>query len=253
MDTTTSVWPIRDQDRSVQVATHRYDHPETGRTIWLTGMIHIGDRAFYEQLRDDMVKAESDGVEIQYERVRPATQEETTSLEPGVLLALQYMRRYNSILLCEIADAANLSVQYVLNPPESWVNADITDVELLQLMGRDKARKAAKRLRLGARVISHSPKLLRRGVGKLFRLVMLTVFPDENAMERAAERGRAKGSSSVIVDHRNQVALSHLLDSDSTRVWASWGGGHVPGIHDGLVDAGYTVTDTTWRTAIAER
>lgn len=249
-----SIWPIRNDNGSVQVATHRYDHPDTDRVIWLTGMIHIADGAFYTELREYLCKQEADGVEIQYEMVGKGSDKDIMSLHPGEMLAIGLNRQYHRVLLCELADAADLSAQYLLNPPESWVNADITETDLVSLLGSRRALTQAKRVRLAARIVTHLPRPLRTPLGLLLRKAFLHLFPVGDIMEMAHEQDRRSpnGTSGVIVDRRNRKALECLLGSANPRVHATWGSGHVLGIHAGLLEAGFELTGQTWRTAIAK-
>lgn len=247
-DNSINEWPIRFEDKNVDVATNLYVHETTGRRVWLTGMLHMADRHFYLDLREDMLKAETDGVTIQYEMVRKGDEADARLLDPGPAAALLLNRLYGALLLCEMADMCGLSVQYLLNPPDSWVNADITDVEMMRLLG-SHALPHAKKMRRIATTVSWMRPLWRGITGRAIRFAVKRAFPDMDTMERAAKH---KPEGKVIVEHRNAVALEHLLGTDS-EVWTSWGGGHIPGIHDGLLEAGFCLTDQTWRTAIASR
>lgn len=247
-DNTINEWPIRFAEGDVDVATNLYVHTETGRRVWVTGMIHMADRQFYLDLRADMIKAEGDGVEIQYELVGKGEKSAARLLDPGPMAALMLHRMYGALVLCEMADMCGLSVQYLLNPPETWVNADISDVELMAVLG-DKALPHAKKVRRIATTLSWMRPLWRGITGKVLRFGIKRVFPDMDAMERASKRGP---EGKVIVDYRNTVALQKMLAAP-TDVWTSWGGGHIPGIHAGLLTGGFCLTEQTWRTAIASR
>jgi len=201
--------------------------------------MHIGETGYYATLQHLIATLEASGALVQYEAITKATEEEwatATDEERAAIKALFDDRK----LLESILGRYGWVSQHALPYQEHWVNVDLTDLELVRLIGPENIPAmglTAQDGDLGAPLMAI---LFRALAWDRLGLLRYLIRRDE---------GRRQFEN-VVVNHRNTVAGQGLFSTDPGRdVVLIWGADHLTGIGGLLRQAGFRHTGTQWLNA----
>jgi hypothetical protein len=237
---------VRVRHRMLQTPVVRFEHPETGRTVTVAGVVHIARASYYRQLGIMLTKLEAAGALIFYEGIGVAAETEWSAVgqaERDTWNTVQSGGR-------ELTQAACRYLGWVrqgeaLAYSASWRNVDMSESEFVQRKGAQDMLDMQEGFEdmLGNRARDQRDALMGVTIGMLLRLYSLDRY---QLLSRWAATGYP-GLSQLVVDERNDQALACLPpDQDSVLIW---GYGHLPGLAAGLQRAGYRRQASAWLNA----
>ena len=237
---------------ALEVAVISLQHKQTGAKVDLFGAVHIGDKAYYDQLNKEFKKYDS----VLYEMVKPA------GLEPAQFSG----RPQSSVSMMQTFMQKQLDLAYQLDEIDytvkNFVHADMTIKEFRQqqqargesmfmlmfkLMREDMAARAKKGKRPEEITTAELLKALlspKRSVELKYLLAR-----QFNQMERITA-GLNKEKGSVILTGRNKVALAVLnkeLNAGRKNIAIFYGAAHLPDMEKRMVGKmGFERKKTRW-------
>ena len=240
---------------ALEVAVTSFKHPKTEVQVDLVGVIHIGDRAYYEKLNKmfknyDAVLFEMVG---DPRKIKKADPKKNTS-------AVTVMQRWMKTVL------------------ELDFQLDIVDYKHDHFIHADMDQKTfAKRMEdRGESLLSLMWKMMQQDLAReqrgepvpqidAFDLLRVLFSPNRGTeMKRLIARNMSEletamnaleaGDGTVIITERNKVALKVLRktleDDDKKRIAIFYGAGHMPDMEERMMNKfGVRRTGTTWLTA----
>jgi hypothetical protein len=239
---------MRKRQDQLQTAVWHYIHATTGSRLTLIGMIHVGNEAYYQRVRQTMMELESAGAQVHYERVRKLTDEQFAALSDHDRVRVERNRQM-SVTRRQVFDLIGLSHQMDhLNPPDSWLNTDMDELTLARKLPLRKKNDINFLDNLKdertKRIFSSLLRFALRHITLLYVLsLMLTwIKPKARLIKR------------VILGERNDIALAAVVEAKPHQhrqdLVLNWGAAHLPGIHRGLQKLGYTQTGQEWFSAV---
>ena len=228
---------LRVRRRILQTPVITYEHRRTGRTVTLVATSHIGQAAYYEQLRAMLTEMEAAGALIRYEMVSPAASSEWAAASAAERAARATSQDAGRESLQAACRYLGWVTQATLTYSPSWHNADMTDLELVRLVGPQNLLTSGK-----AAGMDYLDMHMGEGAAVMFRLLPFDRF---GLLSRLSVSGDIdRHISHVVIDERNSRTLAGLSpDVDSVLLW---GAGHLPGLATGLKTAGYRRRRTAW-------
>ena len=240
----------------MEVAVIQMKNAKTGAQVDLIGAVHIGDKAYYEELN----KIFKGYDRVLYEMVKPKEKDPTKPRDPK--------RKQSGISTLQNFMGEKLDLEFQLDivdyGAKNFVHADMTPKQFAK---RQKARgenmlsimfksfqqeMAAKKKGGGAAQVS-TAELLRALFSPDFAVDMKYIFAKQfQEMERISA-GLDTDEGSVILTERNDVALKVLkkeLASGHKKLGIFYGAAHLPDMKEKLIkDFGYQQSGTKWVTA----
>lgn len=224
----TKIQIIRLRPQGVQVPEVTYVKKD--KRIVFQGAIHIGDRKFYEKVID---------------RIKGFPGE--AHLEGIVETDSKYQNQkklLNSIYTIMSA-YGNISYQKdfinknLINNKKVF-NYDITDAEVGDKIFTPDSLEQIKKALESDKIKTVNNTLLGLGSSPLLNLAMMTVGSIKAPLDH----------KELIVDKRNIFAINKALETEKD-VFLFWGTKHLEGMHEMLLDEGFSVEKTKWITAIS--
>ena len=240
---------LRFRRRTLRTPIHRYAHPDTGRQITVIGMMHVGEPAYFERLREVIDTLEAAGAVVQREgsgRV-PGDDHDLTDDEQTVL---DLMDHQHVLEKRRITELGWVHQHDAFGDQPHRPKIDMGRVELIRRIGVDTMLGNTMRSIKMFDQPDTDPRSIER-----FRLkqhLYLRLFPVvvAAAQSRARNTDPSHDIDTVLLDERNTIALNGVR-STNRDVVLTWGCAHLPGLATGLLTDGYTRTGTTeWHTAI---
>ncbi len=207
-------------------------------TVDLIGVVHIGEKAYYEQLNEQFQKYDS----LLYELVAP----EGTVIPRGG----RDSGGMNPIAALQQGMQAMLGLEFQLDhidyTVDNFVHADMTPEEFLESM----ANNDESFLKMAFRAIGQGMAMQNSG-GMSDVELMMALFSNNREQElrkimaqqmQNLESGLVifEGKDgSTIINHRNRKALEIMqeqIDAGKTRLGIFYGAGHLPDMHEQLVN-----------------
>ena len=254
-ETTPFLRLVRDDDDelvSMETAIVRYHHPETDVYVDLVGVVHIGEKAYYDELNE--VLADYDVV--LYELVAPeGTRVPTGGKSSGHPVAFMQQAMKNMLEL----ESQLACIDY---QAEHFVHADMSPEEFADSM----AQRGESFWTLFFRMLRQSVIQQSQGRGNstdidfiralfdpnrslVLKRVMAEQFED---LEGAMSAFNGPDGSAIITD-RNTAALEvfdEQIDDGKKRLAIFYGAGHMPDMHARLLaDYGFEPEETRWLVA----
>ena len=223
-------------------------HPETGSRATLVANMHIGQPAYYQQLKEILTALEDQGTMIHYEHVRPPTSEELAA-------ASDEMRQLHTTWAAAIDDArapttvAGLTHKRdVFTPGPNWEPHDISDLEAMEFAGQQHAQEWTEQNRARKKLIHQDPHALRAAT-----LRRLSVLPLQ-VRAGASRSDLITGDQLKLQMYREAIAMAavdlYLALNPGKDIALFWGTGHMPGLRTAFTARGYQHEDEQWITAI---
>jgi len=238
---------IREGDRwSLQAALIQMRHRESGRTVRLMSMIHIGEPKFYTRVneliaeRDDLVLFEGLG-QLTPEEIEQLTPEERRVYDSLAPLNEAYRRIASALGLVAQPDA-------LTKPGPGWLRADLPLKRLLAIWSE-------RRLPLIPAVDAAGKALEGAFMRRATRLLLLQEPLILGAFRLVRGWSPALGRlSHLLVDERNEAAIAVFDGTPADKdVLFLYGAGHIAGLQSALEKRGYRVTARDWFTVHTER
>ena len=242
-----------DKGAAMEVAVIQMKNSKTGAQVDLIGAVHIGDKAYYEELN----KIFKGYDRVLYEMVKPKKMDPAKPRDPK--------RKQSGISTLQNFMGEKLELEFQLDivdyGAKNFVHADMTPTQFAK---RQKARgesmlsimfksfqqeMAAKRKGGGVAQVS-TAELLRALFSPNFAVEMKYIFAKQfQEMERIST-GLDTDEGSVILTERNDVALKVLkkeLAAGHKKLAIFYGAAHLPDMKEKLFkDFGYQQTGTKW-------
>jgi hypothetical protein len=242
-----------DKGAAMEVAVIQMKNAKTGVQVDLVGAVHIGDKAYYEELNKIFKRYDR----LLYEMVKPKKMDPAKRRDPK--------RKQSGISTLQNFMGEKLDLEFQLDivnyGAKNFVHADMTPTQFAK---RQKARgesmlsimfksfqqeMAAKKKGGGAAQVS-TAELLRALFSPNFAVDMKYIFAKQfQEMERISA-GLDTDEGSVILTERNDVALEVLkreLASGRKKIGIFYGAAHLPDMKEKLAkDFGFKHTSTQW-------
>jgi hypothetical protein len=246
---------LRVRRGNIETAIHTFHRTEDQRTITLIGTQHIGEPAYYAELRKAIDELTIHGtVKVHYDLLRSTDESaDTTSAQT------QAERAAFSALYTETTNTTPTMPKRVglpwitqmegLPPDPDWVNTDCTAVDMARLLG--PARRDPNRPPFGDRLLR---ALMIRLAAQPNDLTLLRVARDHYYANMARNvRHRARGikdpvRAAVVGLWRESNATITALNEPHDVVMV-WGAGHLAGFAPMLQRNGFELAKTRWVTA----
>ena len=214
------------RDDKIVTAIKKYS--KDGKEVSLVGVMHIGEREYYEELTNHIQGADS----VLWEKIdasNPQTyegQKLTQSMEGLHKYYGNMARAYGVDLEYEIIDFEN--------PPENWEHCDM-DIDTL---GRELAKY---------------PKEL--NIIKMCELLgdLGIVTPKEIFKVAVTRKDQKDDEGSVIISKRNDIVkkrIDELLQEDKEKIAILYGAGHMDDLENYLTEKGFELEEEKWLKAM---
>lgn len=229
--------PVRRHRWSTQTAVDTYTHAQTGKTVTLVGVAHIGPAQYYAELQGLVDGLESQA-EVQYELCRkPDPDEEMTDQER------ELVRRLLDSDQKALAPLLGMVTQSAMTYRDGWLNKDMTMLESLRLLPNPEsiAKGHAELIEVLTAV-----RFARWCALQMMKYSGLLVLISAGS-QKLSSKGRA--TRAVIMDMRNDIASQAAVDAPGNVV-SIWGAEHLIGIGKRLRRSGYRRTGRSWYTCV---
>lgn len=224
---------------------HLKNH-QTGKEIVLIGMMHVGDKEYYQQVQklvDSLL-----GYKILYEGIKKLSEEETLKLNPNEIKILKKIKKImnnGSVIstLLRIQDQKK-GLQY----DPHWICTDMTLFEFIKRLSESKTDSIFTSDTFLPKKIAKFEKLLFAWMFDLAleRISGIMVFAKFFGLFSKKERSLEK----LIVHDRNIIAtkaiLAHVKDFNVVSIW---GAAHLPGMVKELKKDGFRQEKKSWLVA----
>lgn len=235
---------------ALEVAVSRFHAKETGLTLFLVGVVHVGESAYYERLQSILDSCDL----VLWEGVRPAPGQDREALEAAI-------SRFDGVrgVQNRLADLLGLKFQMdeVDYDRPFWTNADV-DIQTLQ-SEMDKRNVALP------------------GEGGFEQMILKLAFgilgpraQDEAGRQRLRGQfggvmamadkliARMSGLHDVLIRHRNEIAWAKMLEALPQRREGEWialfyGAAHMPDFATRALAHGFEHQGTAWLPAWTTR
>jgi hypothetical protein len=242
----------KEAEGALEVGVISLQHRKTGAKVDLVGAVHIGDKAYYEQLNKQFKGYDS----VLYEMVKPA------DLDPAQFKG----RPKSSVSMMQTFMQKQLDLAYQLDEVDytakNFVHADMTVKQfrkqqqargesmfmlMFKLMREDMAARSKK----GKRAADISTAELLRALLSPTRSVELKYLLARqfNEMERLTAGLNGKEGSVILTD-RNKVALKVLgkeMTAGKRNLAIFYGAAHLPDMEERMIkEMGFERKRTRW-------
>lgn len=228
---------IRLRRGNLQVATHAYYNPMTGRHFRLIGVCHMGSSRFWENTQNYILGLQTlfPKAEVHFEGVlndvdfgaTPAKGETDNIAILAGALGLRYQREG-------------------LTHGKDWIRTDLSMSQILdKLQDPEKFMKQHRDAYVAAGEAVEAIKEF-PWFAVLFRWILRYVLPPAVLFPRDTDNSR------VIIDERNRYAVSAMVMT-GTDIITLWGAGHLKGMRKILEHSGYELLHTDWVTCIPRK
>jgi len=222
------------ENRELQTAIHHYQHPETGRRVTLVATMHFGDSGYYIGLRQVIGDREAAGAVVHC--TGSGRVPDDSAISAAELIVLNAWRDCRDLEIARFPTIGWVHKDAWLDPRPQWEVHDLSDLAIIRLAG----------LPLITRVVARKVRLF--GPPKGPTALKWLRFKIILAMRRTASPKFQGGLAHIDeIPHRNTVALKavNAIDHDTVLVW---GAAHIPGLDNGIREAGLRHTGTDWHT-----
>ncbi len=238
---------VRVRNNIFETPIYEFDHDTTASRVHFVGMVHVGQQNYYSAVSDYVSGTEAEGSVVHYEMIKRPSPEEAAAYpevveQAGLLDGLG--------VLAEVISKSTNAVKQkeALQYQPHWQNHDISAVELTRLAGPESIQRLSDNIKQLKETESDlDPELFSKLVRGMFRIMPL-VIPVNNLFGDKKLR-------SVVVDHRNDVAVQAVADQieaePDRNITMLWGAAHAPGISKGLERLGYNRTSRRWLGALS--
>jgi hypothetical protein len=230
----------RIRQRTLQTPVIRYANG-TGRSVTVVALTHVGEARYYEAISELAAGLESEGATVQYENPRHATAEELAAATEEERAAVASIDRSNPKLRQLARYLGWEPQQDALSYPPSWQHSDLSDLEIVQLIGTEFIHTGQ----------SADGGKEETDVGAQWALL---IWVSGRRITSILERLPAPGGrdwrhierhvDDVLVRLRNEKAIAGLPASGDAVLL--WGTDHAAGIGALLTSVGYTRAETRW-------
>lgn len=228
---------IRLKHGDLQVATHAYYNPITGRHFRLIGVCHMGSERFWENTQNYVR-----GMQMLFPKSEVHFEGVLNDVDFG---ATPTKGETDNITL--LARAIGLKYQRDgLTYADDWTRTDLTMSQILdKLADPEKFMEQQRGAYVAAGDAIGVIKDFPWAVG-VFRWMLRHVLPPATFFTRGTDNYR------VIIDERNRHAVSAMV-STGTDIITLWGAGHLKGMRKILEHSGYELLHSDWITCIPRK
>ncbi len=239
----------------LQTAVVRFENAD-GVKADLIGVVHIGDKAYYEALNKSFKAYDA----LLYEMVGGVSKGPITKEQ------MKSGKKDNPLRFFQILMQRMLELEFQLDQIDysasNFVHADM-DWKTFSKMREERGENLLKMLE---KSYEHQQKLEKEGKGKQFDIAELTkvLYSDQSADEiklvlgkqfqgvESMITGMEGDDDSVIIAERNKVAIGVLekqMKKGRKNVGVFYGAGHLPGMAEILEEKGFKLKKIDWLTA----
>jgi hypothetical protein len=225
------------------------------RTIVIQGMQHVGADRYFRSVVFDLEQALAEGYVLFYEGVRPSTPEIDAWFDQAVTDGQDLTTAYREIGdVCGLrfqSDYLNVLKADEAEHPGRHVVADVSTADLkaeydrLVQIDPSFATAVLKREAADSDGLETVVSYLNKGTsgqkdiaGVICRGFMTMV------MSRSNDPSVRDDLDPLILDYRNRVLASRLIDAPSPKIYVTYGSKHIPGVYQIL-----KADDPSWRVA----
>jgi hypothetical protein len=237
---------LRIVDRFLQTPIRAYRNAD-GRTVWLVGLVHTGERSYFERIRDRVVGLQKTGVVVHYESTAMSPPEieaaAPTEAEREAMRLTADVKIPNQTLMAGWGwvDQLDGFTGIAREPgvrrcwPEGWEQHDIRLIDVIRGQG---VEQIIARLREQATALDAANASWL--AGKLFLAQTALSYWMLAYLPRPP-----KPSDAVVLDQRNDKAIRDC-EAVPGDVVLLWGTAHLDGLEARLRERSYARVEETW-------
>ncbi|HSX01440.1 MAG TPA: hypothetical protein VLF67_04325 [Candidatus Saccharimonas sp.] len=246
----------------IQTPVWTYRHRDSGRTVTLVGMMHVGEPAYYAAVQSLVASLVEAGAVVQFEGVRTASAEEMATATPRELAAIASINQLLQVITRMGEGLGWTSQKTGLKYDPAWTNVDLNDLELVRLLNlADLDRAVADAAEQMTELEQTDPVMMAASMAMIFRAmhsrsgrVMVDVL---SAFNRAQRRRHQPADAEpapdldqlheVVVGQRDPVAVEGIWRAAAHQdVALIWGAAHLPGMGALIEEHGYQRISASW-------
>jgi len=238
---------LRIQNRYLQTPMRLY-RDEAGRGVWLVGLVHHGQRSYYQALKQLVLPLQENGAAVHYEDTvmteedfvaAGVTDAERAAIDrtAPTVAQLELYAPWGWVDQLDGFGGGAPAVGVRRSWPTGWERHDLREIDIVRLRG--VAPIAAKPPASDMAPSARTPSKLARRV----RLARIAV----EFWTLANGVRPPKPTDPVILDRRNDVAIE-AADAVPGDVVLLWGCTHLDGLQTRLAARGYTLAEQSWHT-----
>jgi len=239
---------LRIRNRYLQTPVRVYRN-DAGRSVWLVGLVHHGQRDYYRALKGLVLALQQAGAAVHYEDTAMSEQDlaaaDVTDAERAAIdsaaPAVSQLELYQPWGWVEQLDGFGGGAPAVgvrRSWPPGWERHDLREIDIIRLRGVVQV--------LAGPQTSDVPAPAGRP-SKLARRVRLAQIAVEFWALANGIRP-PKPTDAVILDRRNDVAIEAARTPSRAMSCLLWGCTHLGGLEARLAARGYTLAEQSWHT-----
>ncbi len=233
---------VRRRGNELQTPIVTYEHPVSGRRVICVGMVHIGEKGYFDAIQLLAHVCELRRYVVLYEKVSPpANKQERADLTYEERRFLIRRRGLRAAMRKEIAPLGLVYQMDALTYRLTWINTDMDLVTLIRSLSPS------------AKMLTFQPSLITSDIDEQWLKMRLnrmlaTLGFSAFVMNRTPWTGTPKQVLDVILTRRNEIAIRGIRAYPAQDAIALWGAGHLWGIGKHLVRDGYREIRREWLT-----
>lgn len=240
---------IKIENKTLHTPVYSLEYEVSKHKVVLYGMIHVGDKTYYESIFKDLVSFEDQDYLVLYEKVSKPEDvdvEEFSENQKDIYDMLVNLLGKTKL----IAKSCGLSLQKECIPlKENWINTDLTLTELVNRLDEKSLNpKDLPFKNVTSKDFKEDPKFF----SSLFRWSLrnfdfiFSLFWVVRVFKQKREKLSYKIFKEVILGERSDIGVKSILDNSHKNVVCTWGSAHLADMVPALVKEGYSVQNVSW-------
>lgn len=215
------------------------EHPRTKRKVVLFGMIHIGEKEYYQKTHGRVLELEQSGYLILYEMVGKITRAQYSRLSKEERKICNSLVGSRDVMK-KAAEIMGISLQKEELPIEkSWINTDIRLSELAKGIANKNASLPDK-----ANMEGDVSKKIKPFIQWFLAKIIVNLGLISSLPFRGRNNIMVRGE---IVERRDAIAVKGIVRFPEQNVATIWGASHLPGIVGRLAKQhGHVIVKVEW-------
>lgn len=249
---------LRKRNGQIQVPTITYEHIKTKQRVKLIGVLHLGDKEFFEHTKRLLDTLED---EMRYVILYEFMRDETLPSDSN-----RYFKSDNGLITKMAYEKMMIVDQFdIISPRDTWINTDLSSQEYYGLLSFMESmasggclldaptKKMATKEEYDKEKNEINKELKKRILQKCFaiNLRMWMTIPSSILLDWRSKTQAEKNFNEITITMRNEIAVSGILNAlqYADNVASIWGSGHLPGIGKELEERGFKQIEKYWVTA----
>lgn len=239
---------VKANDMVVALQTATVTYQKDNKTVDLIGVVHIGDRKYYERLNKQFESYDS----LCYELVADKGTKVSNKRKGGSSVGSMQDFMSNMLKLEHQLDIVDYDAR-------NFVHADVSPDEMAKLMAQRGDTQLTIILKVVAEMLQQENLKAQNAQNETFQIDPLELLVNPNYLKRMLAQNLANSNEHAIgptlhqllVVDRNKVAMKVVEQELKTKnkVGIFYGAAHLPDFSKRLLDLGFKPVETKWNVA----